>query len=132
MRSAPVAPVITGNIPTRKRSTSPARSRDRHRLRLPIVLRSPEPLDFMARTVSAGASADGPEKPGATRLHGADRLDGVVADERGVGPRQWLLERGGEHHLGRLRELVNGRLFFGPELVLAIRNARAGHPHAAP
>src|SRR3712207_8045004 len=55
MRSAPVAPVITGNIPTRKRSTSPARSRDRHRLRLPIVLRSPEPLDFMARTASTAS-----------------------------------------------------------------------------
>src|SRR5215218_6898519 len=56
MRSAPVAPVITGNIPTRKRSTSPARSRDRHRLRLPIVLRSPEPFSFMARTVSTASS----------------------------------------------------------------------------
>src|SRR4029450_9669115 len=104
MRSSPVAPVITGNIPTRKRSTSPARSRDRHRLRLPIVLRSPEPFSFMARTVSTAASAD----------------------ERGVGPRQWLLERGGEHHLGRLRELVDGRLFFGPELVLAIRDLAGG------
>ena len=54
------------------------------------------------------------------------RLDGVVADERGVGPRQWLLERGGEHHLGRLRELVEGCLFFGPELVLALRDLAGG------
>ncbi|AOW89918.1 hypothetical protein BC342_29135 [Streptomyces olivaceus] len=51
-----VAPVITGNITTRKRSTSPARSRDRHRLMLPIVLSSPEPPDFMARTASTASS----------------------------------------------------------------------------
>src|SRR5690349_22743310 len=71
-------------------------------------------------------AADRAEDPRAARLHGADRLDGVAADERGVGPRQRLLERGGEHHLGRSRELVDGRLFFGPELVLAVRDLAGG------
>jgi len=51
MRSAPVAPVITGNIATRKRSTSPARSSDRHKLRLLIVPRAPShphrPVQFV-------------------------------------------------------------------------------------
>src|SRR5680860_1097456 len=56
MRSDPVAPVITGNITTRKRSTSPARSSDRHRLRLPIVLRRPEPSSFIARTASTASA----------------------------------------------------------------------------
>src|SRR4029450_9353669 len=32
----------------------------------------------------------------------------------------------GEHYLGRLRELIDGRLFFGPELVLAIRDLAGG------
>jgi len=50
MRSAPVAPVITGNITTRKRSTIPARSSERDRLTLPSVLRMPEPSSFIART----------------------------------------------------------------------------------
>src|SRR3954463_6934215 len=71
-------------------------------------------------------AADRAEEPGAILLHGADRFDGVIADECGVGPRQWLLERGGEHHLGRVRELVDGRLFLGPELVLAIRDLARG------
>jgi hypothetical protein len=31
-----------------------------------------------------------------------------------------------ENHLGRLRELVDGRLFFGPELVLALRDLAGG------
>src|SRR5918997_294932 len=67
-------------------------------------------------------AADRAEEPRAILLHGADRLDGVVADERAVGPRQWLLERGGEHHLGRSRELVDRRLLLGPELVLPVRD----------
>jgi hypothetical protein len=48
--------VISGNITTRKRSTRPARSSDRHRLRLPIVLRRPEPSAFIVRTASAASS----------------------------------------------------------------------------
>jgi hypothetical protein len=48
-----VAPVITGNITTRKRSTRPACSSDRHRLRLPIVLIRPVPSLFISRTASA-------------------------------------------------------------------------------
>src|SRR5687768_10696461 len=71
-------------------------------------------------------AADRAEESRAGLLHRADHLDGVAADEPGVGPRQWLLERGGEHHLGRLRELVDGRFFFGPELGLAIRDLARG------
>lgn len=71
-------------------------------------------------------ASDSAEQPRATRLHGADRLDGVVADERRIGPRQRFLEGRREHHLGGLRELVNGFLLFGPELVLAIRNLPPG------
>ena len=104
MRSSPVAPVITGNITTRKRSTRPARSSDRHRLKLPIVLRSPEPLDFMARTAAAASSRTSVE----------------------LAHRQRLRERGGKHHFGRLGELVNRRLFLGPEPVLAIRDLTRG------
>ena len=48
--------MITGNITTRKRSTSPARSSDRHRLMLPIVLMMPEPCAFIARTASTASS----------------------------------------------------------------------------
>ena len=48
---------MTGNITTRNRSTRPARSSDRHRLRLPIVL----------------------SEAGAVLLHRADGLDGVAA-----------------------------------------------------
>ena len=55
MRSDPVAPVITGNITTRNRSTRPARNSDRHKLRLPIVLSRPEPSSFIARTVSTAS-----------------------------------------------------------------------------
>src|SRR5512134_249814 len=55
MRSAPVAPVITGKTITRKRSTRPALSSDRHRLTLPSVLRRPEPSAFIARTASTAS-----------------------------------------------------------------------------
>src|SRR4051794_20002803 len=37
-------------------------------------------------------AADRADEPRAILLHGADRFDCVVSDERGVGPRQWLLE----------------------------------------
>src|SRR3954451_9273557 len=94
----------------------------------------PEAVDesgFEQRPAQAEA-ADRAEEPRAILLHGADRLDGVVADERAVGPRQWLLERGGEDHLGRLRELVDGRLFLGPEPRLAARDlARREARHQA-
>src|ERR687889_716073 len=56
MRSDPVAPVITGNITIRNRSTRPPRSSDRHKLRLPIVLSRPEPSSFIARTASTASS----------------------------------------------------------------------------
>src|SRR5215211_1674179 len=55
MRSDPVAPVITGNITTRNRSTRPPRSSDRHKVRLPIVLSKPEPAFFIARTASTAS-----------------------------------------------------------------------------
>jgi hypothetical protein len=55
MRSDPVAPVITGNITTRKRSTRPARSSDRHRLTLPIVLDAEPEAGEAASAVAAGA-----------------------------------------------------------------------------
>src|SRR5215217_6291367 len=64
MRSSPVAPVITGNITTRKRSTESRQQQG----------------------PAQAEAADRPEEPRAVLLHGADRLDGVVADERAVGP----------------------------------------------
>ena len=57
--------------------------------------------------------------PERTLLHRLDHLDRVIAHERRVGPRERLGERGGEHHLGRLRELVDRRLLVGGELVLS-------------
>src|SRR6478609_6526001 len=103
MRSSPVPPVITGNIPTRKRSTSPARRRDRHRLRLPIVLRSPNSRDFMARTASTASSRTSVEFA---------HVSGSSSEEENT-----TLDE---------RELVDRCLFFGPELVLAIRDLTGG------
>ncbi|HTW07500.1 MAG TPA: hypothetical protein VME46_08320 [Acidimicrobiales bacterium] len=56
MRSEPLAPVMTGNITTRNRSTTPARSSDRHRLMLPIVRRRPGAPAFIARTAAMASS----------------------------------------------------------------------------
>src|SRR5918995_1949403 len=50
-------------------------------------------------------------------LHRPDCFDRVIAHERGVGPRERLLERGGEHHLRRSRESVDGPLPVRGELV---------------
>ena len=107
----PVAPVITGNITTRKRSTSPARSRDRDRLRLPIVLRRPDALSFIARTASTSV----PPRTSAELAH-VERL----------------VERGGEHHLRRLREFVDACLLFGAELVLSRGDLSGGEARHQP
>lgn len=47
-----MAPLITGNTTTRSRSTRPATSRDRPRLRLPSVRRGRGPSAFIARTAA--------------------------------------------------------------------------------
>src|SRR5262245_35949497 len=44
-------------------------------------------------------TADRAQDARSFRLHRRDDTDRVVAYERGVGPRERLLERGGEHHL---------------------------------
>src|SRR6188474_2581851 len=92
MRSAPVAPVITGNITTRKRSTIPARSSERDRLTLPSVLRMPEPSSFIARTASTasprtrlvlaharGSSGEAEHQPVRVRAHQV-RHRGLLAE----------------------------------------------------
>src|SRR4051812_16160853 len=55
MRSAPVAPVITGNITTRTRSTRPAATSDRHRVMLPMVLIGSEFVSFIFLTASTAS-----------------------------------------------------------------------------
>ena len=55
MRSLPVAPVMTGKTITRKRSTRPAVSSDRHRLTLPSVRRGRVSRRFMSRTASTAS-----------------------------------------------------------------------------
>jgi hypothetical protein len=55
MRSFPVAPVMTGKRTTRKRSTTPALSKDRHRLRLPMVRSGRDSRCFISLTVSTGS-----------------------------------------------------------------------------
>ena len=79
----------------------------------------PEAIDesgSQQRPAQADA-ADRADEARAVLLHRPDRLDRVIAHERGVGPRERLLERGGEHHLRRSRESVDGRLLVGGELV---------------
>src|SRR6478735_9532701 len=50
MRSRPVLPVMTGKTATRKRSTRPASSNDRHNVKLPIVRIGPLSFSFIVRT----------------------------------------------------------------------------------
>src|SRR6478609_10996970 len=57
MRSCPVLPVMTGKTTTRKRSTSPAWSKDRHKERLPTVRNEGPSSSFIARTASTGSSS---------------------------------------------------------------------------
>src|ERR687898_86399 len=66
---------------------------------------------------SKADAADRAHETRAALLQLPDRFDRVNAHERGVGPRERLLERGGEHHLRRSRESVDGRLLVGGELV---------------
>src|SRR4051794_30445058 len=54
MRSRPVLPVITGNMTTRKRSTTPALSSDLDNARLPRVVML-APSCFIADTASAAS-----------------------------------------------------------------------------
>src|SRR3990170_8711053 len=46
---------MTGKTTTRKRSTRPASSNDRHKLRLPIVRNGRPPSSFIDRTASTGS-----------------------------------------------------------------------------
>ena len=68
----------------------------------------PEAIDESSskQRLAQADAADRADEARDTLLHRLDRLDSVVAHEREVGSREWLGERGGEHHLGRSLEFV--------------------------
>jgi hypothetical protein len=65
---------MTGKTTTRNRSTRPACSRDRHRVRLPRVRIDVSPVSFISRTAATGSFVT-------SRLFGHDR-GSVRVDEK--------------------------------------------------
>jgi hypothetical protein len=100
----PVLPVITGKTTTRYRSTRPAWSNERQRLRLPIVRIGLVPFCFMSRTAWIASPL----------------ISSELAHDRGARNDE------GEHDLGRLRELGQGVGFVGYSSRRRLRG-EAGH-----
>lgn len=88
---------------------------------------------YKTRLEQRPAQADAAERAedaGSLLLHRPDRLHGVAAHERRIGPRERLLERGREHHLRRSREFVEAGLLLGLHLGSSRRHLsaeEAGH-----